>query len=61
MSGGLHSPASGLSEAMEVTEAKSIMYYIDDGVYGSFNCLLFDHAQVGGEPHTLTRILSPCR
>jgi diaminopimelate decarboxylase len=21
------------------------MYYINDGVYGSFNCLLFDHAQ----------------
>lgn len=23
---------------------KSIMYYINDGVYGSFNCLLYDHA-----------------
>ncbi len=21
------------------------MYYVNDGVYGSFNCLLFDHAQ----------------
>ena len=22
------------------------MYYINDGVYGSFNCLVFDHATV---------------
>ena len=22
------------------------MYYVNDGVYGSFNCLLFDHADV---------------
>jgi ornithine decarboxylase len=27
------------------------MYYINDGVYGSFNCLVFDHAIV--EPKTL--------
>jgi len=25
---------------------KSFMYYINDGVYGSFNCLIFDHAQL---------------
>lgn len=24
--------------------SKAIMYYTNDGVYGSFNCLLFDHA-----------------
>eukprot|EP00730_Choanoeca_flexa_P013864 TRINITY_DN5803_c0_g1_i1.p1 TRINITY_DN5803_c0_g1~~TRINITY_DN5803_c0_g1_i1.p1 ORF type:complete len:449 (+),score=116.78 TRINITY_DN5803_c0_g1_i1:162-1508(+) len=24
------------------------MYYINDGVYGSFNCLLYDHARVSG-------------
>lgn len=24
----------------------SIMYYVNDGVYGSFNCLLYDHAEV---------------
>uniref|UniRef100_F6WZT5 Antizyme inhibitor 2 n=1 Tax=Xenopus tropicalis TaxID=8364 RepID=F6WZT5_XENTR len=23
---------------------KNIMYYVNDGVYGSFNCLVFDHA-----------------
>ncbi len=25
------------------------MYYINDGVYGSFNCLIYDHAVA--EPH----------
>uniref|UniRef100_H2ZI04 ornithine decarboxylase n=1 Tax=Ciona savignyi TaxID=51511 RepID=H2ZI04_CIOSA len=24
----------------------SFMYYVNDGIYGSFNCLFFDHAQV---------------
>ena len=24
----------------------SYMYYVNDGVYGSFNCLLYDHADV---------------
>lgn len=27
-------------------EEESFMYYINDGVYGSFNCLLYDHAEV---------------
>ncbi|XP_055329354.1 ornithine decarboxylase-like [Paramacrobiotus metropolitanus] len=27
-------------------EATKFMYYINDGVYGSFNCLLYDHATV---------------
>lgn len=26
------------------------MYYINDGVYGSFNCILFDHYQPTGSP-----------
>jgi ornithine decarboxylase len=25
---------------------KTIIYYLNDGVYGSFNCLHFDHAQI---------------
>ena len=25
------------------------MYYVNDGVYGSFNCLMFDHAIVHPE------------
>lgn len=29
------------------------MYYVNDGVYGSFNCLVFDHATV--EPCVLEK------
>lgn len=29
---------------IQTDEGKSFMYYINDGVYGSFNCLIFDHA-----------------
>lgn len=25
---------------------KTFMYYVNDGVYGSFNCILYDHAHV---------------
>ncbi|XP_053565660.1 ornithine decarboxylase [Bombina bombina] len=25
---------------------KTVMYYVNDGVYGSFNCILYDHAHV---------------
>jgi len=28
------------------SDAASYMYYVNDGVYGSFNCILFDHAVV---------------
>lgn len=27
----------------EENEQKKVLYYIDDGVYGSFNCIFFDH------------------
>lgn len=35
-------------EGREVTadEEPSYMYYVNDGVYGSFNCLMYDHATV---------------
>ncbi|KZV90858.1 hypothetical protein EXIGLDRAFT_109488 [Exidia glandulosa HHB12029] len=33
-------------------ETPRVMYYINDGVYGSFNCILFDHQVV--YPHVLT-------
>lgn len=23
---------------------RTLMYYVNDGVYGSFNCILYDHA-----------------
>lgn len=28
------------------SDEPSVMYYVNDGVYGSFNCLLYDHATV---------------
>ena len=33
---------------MECTadDEPQFMYYVNDGVYGSFNCLMFDHATV---------------
>lgn len=34
------------SAAAADQEPSSCMYYINDGVYGSFNCLLYDHAEV---------------
>lgn len=35
------------------TAAGSKQYYIDDGIYGSFNCLMYDHAEV--TPHVLKK------
>lgn len=36
-------------------EDKSFMYYLNDGVYGSFNCILFDHATVEPELYNAER------
>ena len=38
------------------------MYYVNDGVYGSFNCLIFDHAEVQPVPlvDTTDRPLQKC-
>ncbi|OXG86665.1 ornithine decarboxylase [Cryptococcus neoformans var. grubii Br795] len=36
----------------EDTKSADVMYYINDGVYGSFNCIMFDHQIV--HPHPLT-------
>ncbi|XP_006454865.1 ornithine decarboxylase [Agaricus bisporus var. bisporus H97] len=33
-------------------EQPEVMYYINDGVYGAFNCILFDHQTP--QPHVLT-------
>ena len=35
------------------TAAGSKQYYIDDGIYGSFNSLMYDHAEV--TPHVLKK------
>eukprot|EP01147_Barroeca_monosierra_P000508 gene508-3834_t len=43
------------------TETSSYMYYINDGVYGSFNCILFDHAEVHAKVlYTSTGVPSTC-
>ncbi|CAD6199569.1 unnamed protein product [Caenorhabditis auriculariae] len=34
----------------EKDERVGYMYYLNDGVYGSFNCILFDHVHPSGEP-----------
>lgn len=34
------------SEEDEGTSDRTLMYYVNDGVYGSFNCILYDHAHV---------------
>ncbi|XP_053310754.1 antizyme inhibitor 2 [Spea bombifrons] len=39
----VHLEQSG-SDNEENSLNKSIMYYVNDGVYGSFNCIFFDHA-----------------
>ena len=38
-----------LGDACTAATEQSFMYYVNDGVYGSFNCILFDHAEVCGE------------
>lgn len=35
---------SSSDEEDEGTSDRTLMYYVNDGVYGSFNCILFDHA-----------------
>ncbi|CAE6416290.1 unnamed protein product [Rhizoctonia solani] len=34
------------NDSSEDTEQPNIMYYINDGVYGAFNCIMFDHQHV---------------
>ena len=38
-------------EGLSGNDELHYMYYVNDGVYGSFNCLLYDHAEV--EPSLL--------
>lgn len=35
-----------LMDAPTLSDEPAIMYYVNDGVYGSFNCVLFDHQTV---------------
>ncbi len=34
---------------------RTLMYYVNDGVYGSFNCILYDHAHVLPTLHKVRR------
>jgi len=46
-------PAAPNPEAEEA-EGADVMYYINDGVYGSFNCIMFDHQIVHPYPLTIS-------
>jgi len=35
--------AGDLTKASQASDQPGIMYYINDGVYGAFNCILYDH------------------
>eukprot|EP01090_Pellita_catalonica_P004727 TRINITY_DN1451_c0_g1_i1.p1 TRINITY_DN1451_c0_g1~~TRINITY_DN1451_c0_g1_i1.p1 ORF type:complete len:486 (+),score=76.85 TRINITY_DN1451_c0_g1_i1:171-1628(+) len=38
------------SETEDGEDIPEYLYYVNDGVYGSFNCLIFDHAEVNPIP-----------
>ena len=38
------------ADHQEDKRLESFMYYLNDGVYGSFNCIMFDHAVVTPKP-----------
>jgi ornithine decarboxylase len=40
------SQSDGNDATSSVNDQQMFMYYLNDGVYGSFNCILFDHATV---------------
>lgn len=42
-------------------EGADVMYYINDGVYGSFNCIMFDHQIVHPYPLTISSTLTTAR
>ncbi|KAI1707418.1 pyridoxal-dependent decarboxylase, pyridoxal binding domain-containing protein [Ditylenchus destructor] len=43
-------PASRITKHSKDDGSEGFMYYMNDGVYGSFNCILFDHFNPKGEP-----------
>ena len=38
--------ASNSSSSGDGSSRPSFMYYVNDGIYGSFNCIMFDHHTV---------------
>ncbi|KAF9554570.1 ornithine decarboxylase [Agrocybe pediades] len=45
-------PSQDVNGAEANSDAPAVMYYINDGVYGAFNCILFDHQVV--HPYVLS-------
>ncbi|KAF1751460.1 hypothetical protein GCK72_018014 [Caenorhabditis remanei] len=43
-------PATKITKDQKDCGDHGYMYYINDGVYGSFNCIMFDHAHPVGAP-----------
>lgn len=43
------------AEEDERSAEKTVMYYVNDGVYGSFNCILYDHAHCLPTLHKVRR------
>ncbi|KAI6222904.1 hypothetical protein M3Y99_01482200 [Aphelenchoides fujianensis] len=41
---------TGEEDEPKKEQKSGFMYYMNDGVYGSFNCILFDHSQPKGRP-----------
>ena len=35
-----------LGKEVTLNDNPGYMYFVNDGVYGSFNCLMYDHAEV---------------
>lgn len=46
------------AEEDEGTSDRTLMYYVNDGVYGSFNCILYDHAHCLPTLHKVSQIQS---
>lgn len=42
--------ADKITKRSEDADHRGFMYYVNDGVYGSFNCILFDHNNPVGMP-----------
>lgn len=49
----LESTAPAVAAAEDGEQGTDVMYYINDGVYGSFNCIMFDHQIVHPYPLTI--------
>ncbi|KAJ9100774.1 hypothetical protein QFC19_005513 [Naganishia cerealis] len=53
-----HEQAVQAEAAKEDGEGADVMYYINDGVYGAFNCIMFDHQIVHPYPLTISHSIA---